>query len=293
MKRFFLWFGALLAVGSLVLAVWSCQRAQPVAQRSSPLEAYCQAQVEDVGLVEVETDYLPHVVGCENGNASYEALAVQAIAARSYLYYKLDTAGQVMDGTGDQVYTCGREPSMDAYRAVAATSGRVLQYQGTQVAAFYVAGALQDPPECRGGSDDPTGTEGYVTYNQGLSGENIEQTSLGWISPSNLANRGCMSQNGSDCLSDSGWMHEDILRFYYGEDIEIITAEGPCVTDGTDSDAGVDPGDAGAAESDAMSEPSDDGGGCRASTSGASPLASMLMLALAWLWRRRERTPLT
>lgn len=223
---------AALAIGacaSLILVVWSCQREQQLEQRTSLLTAYCEVPVIDIGPLEVETDYLPHVVTCENGNASFEALKAQAVAARSYLYYKLDTSGEIMDGTGDQVYSCGRSPSEDAYRAVQETSGQVVQYMGTQVAAFYVAGALQDPPSCEGGSDDPTSTEDYVTYNEGLSGDDIEQTSLGWINPGNHANRGCLSQNGSDCLSDDGWAYDAILRFYYGEDIELITAEGGCI----------------------------------------------------------------
>lgn len=215
--------------GSSLVAFRSCQRKRAPVQRSSLVGAYCEVSVSGFGARKVETDYLPHVVSCENGAASFEALKAQAIAARSYLYYKLDTDGEIKDGTGDQVYTCERPPSEEVYRAVAATSGQVLQYRGTQVAAFYVAGALQEPPRCRGGSDDPTDTEDYVTYNQGLSGADIEQTSLGWVNPDNHANRGCLSQNGSDCLSDRGWKSDDIVRFYYGEDIEIVTAEGDCV----------------------------------------------------------------
>lgn len=215
---------------ALVLALASCSRSERVGQRLSLLTAYCQATVVGIGEVDVETDYLPNVVNCENGNASFEALKAQAVAARSYLYYRLDRGGSIMDSTGDQVYSCGRSPSMLAFMAVEATSGQILTYRDTQVAAFYVAGAKQEPPACLGGTSDPTSTEPYVTYNQGKSGDDIEQTSLGWVDPGNHANRGCMSQNGSDCLSDDGWIYDDILRFYYGEDIVITQAEGACVT---------------------------------------------------------------
>src|SRR5512139_3044056 len=79
----------------------------------SPLTAYCTATVNGVGERDVETDYLPHVVQCENGAADIEALRAQAVAARTCLYYKLETAGSIGDGQGDQVYSCGRTPAAD------------------------------------------------------------------------------------------------------------------------------------------------------------------------------------
>ena len=216
--------------------------------RTQAVEAFCDATVNTASgpvTVDVETDYLPRVVTCENGNAAPAALEAQAIAARSYLYYKLEREGSIGDGQGDQVYTCAREPGPEHHAAVAATSGRILRYNDTQVAAFYVAGALQDPPECRGGSDDPTATEMWVTYNEGRSGDDVIQTPLGFVDPANFANRGCMSQNGSDCLADGGQGVDAILRFYYGEDIGIEQAEGPCIepiSGGPDAGPGEDPG---------------------------------------------------
>lgn len=196
------------------------------------IAAYCEATVVGMGQVEVETDYLPHVVNCENGSAGFEALKAQAVAARSYLYYRLDRTGEIRDGTEDQVYSCGRSPSKLAYLAVEATSGQILMYQGTQVAGFYVAGARQNPPACRQGTDDPTATEEFVTYNTGRIGDDVQQTALGFVHPQNLANRGCKSQNGAACLADLGWRYDQILRFYYGEDIEVARAAGPCITPG-------------------------------------------------------------
>jgi hypothetical protein len=207
-----------------------------------PLDAFCEVPVQGVGTLDVEEDYLPHVVQCENGGASFEALRVQAVAARSYMYYKLETSGSVRDGTSDQVYSCGRSPSAEHYEAVRSTSGQVLMYAGVVVCAFYVAGAIPSTADCypASGDSDPTGTEHYVTYNEGLSGDDIEQTSLGWVDPSNTRNRGCNSQNGSDCLSDHGWSYDDILRFYYGADVVLETAVGPCVEPPPGPDGDVD-----------------------------------------------------
>jgi hypothetical protein len=271
-------------VAALAVVAGTACRSEPIGSRRLALDAYCQAMVVGVGVVDVETDYLPHVVNCENGAADFAALAAQAVAARSYLYYKLERTGMIADGTGDQVYTCGREPGIEHQMAVDATSGQVLRYMDTQVAAFYVAGAHQTPPDCRGGMDDPTGTEPYVTYNQGKSGDGIDQTTLGFVDPQNFANRGCMSQNGSDCLAGAGWEVDPILRFYYGDDIEVVTAVGACVLPADEPDAG--PGD-----SDAGGDPVDDGGGevgggCRAAGAGGAGWLAGVLLALA-IRRRR------
>ena len=107
-----------------------------------PLDAHCQVSIVGVGTLDVETDYLPHVVGCENGAASYEALRAQAVAARSFTYYKLNRGESITDGEGDQVYSCSAEPSQEHYDAVSSTSGEVIMYGDIVVCTFYVAGAI-------------------------------------------------------------------------------------------------------------------------------------------------------
>jgi len=264
------WFSLLFVGLSVALAGAGCGDLDDgVGVHEFPLRAYCSAHVRGVGDRDVETDYLPHVVQCENGGADFEALKVQAVTARSYLYYKLETSGDVADGTGDQVYSCGRNPTADQIRAVEETSGVFLSYEGVTVAAFYVAGAHGTPPECSGDGSDPTGTEHWVTYNEGRSGDDLEQTALGWVNSGNLRNRGCASQNGADCLAQGGRDYREILRFYYGEDITIEQANGDCVLalpdegggGGGDADADGDadvPGGDGDADGDADVAP---GGG--------------------------------
>jgi hypothetical protein len=230
--------------------------------------AFCQADVVGVGRLDVEADYLPHVVACENGAASPAALEAQAIAARSYLYYELERTGSISDGQGAQVYTCANAPNDDHRAAVAATERQVLRYRDTQVAAFYVAGARgQSAPACRGSTDDPTNTERFVTYNEGLAGDGIVQSPLGLVDPANFANRGCMSQNGADCLSDAGRSAADIARFYYGADIELVVAD-PCGT----------------------APPPPDDSGCSSSRAGHGPLIGLLLLASLVRTGRRVRT---
>ncbi len=202
---------------------------ETIGTSSAALTAYCSANVTGVGNIDTETDYLPHVVHCENGGAPLESLKAQAVASRTYLYYKMDTSGSIADGQGDQVYTCGSEPDANDIAAVSDTSGIVLQYKNATIAAFFVAGADSTPPACMDDGTDSTNTVQYVTYNQGLTGSNINQTTLGYVDPTNYANRGCMSQLGSRCLANEGDSFDTILKFYYGDDIQIIQSTGSCV----------------------------------------------------------------
>ena len=204
-----------------------------VVQRGQGLEAFCSISVQTVGLRDMETDYLPHVVACENGAADFEALKAHAVAARAYAYYRLDTGdGTIAPDTSDQAYLCSREPGPEHYEAVNQTAGQVLMYNNQLVAAFYVAGAIpSNRSSCvaQSGDNDYSSTERYVTYNQGRSGSGLEQTMLGWVDPRNDRNRGCKSQNGAHCLAEAGWDYRDILTFYYGSDIQLVQAEGACV----------------------------------------------------------------
>ena len=212
---------------------------EPIGTVVEPLTAVCSVTVQGVGAKDVEADYLPHVVMCENGAASFEALKAQAVAARTYLYYSLKGAsgGTIADGQNAQVYTCSRAPTEELVKAVAETAGAVLRYEGITIAAFFVAGGKGTPPACVGSS--AASTEKYVTYNEGLSGNSIHQTTLGSVNPANKQNRGCMSQNGSDCLAKEGKTYTEILHFYYGADIAVERAEGTCVPEEPVPDAGA------------------------------------------------------
>ncbi|MCP4449270.1 MAG: hypothetical protein GY811_28650 [Myxococcales bacterium] len=192
--------------------------------------SFCSIQLAGAtSEIEIESDYLPNVLACENETGGLESLKALAISARSYAYYKLSRGETVEDGVGDQVYSCGRTPTALHRQAVDETSGITLSYRGKRVAAFFVAGAHQVSSTCRGGGTDPSRTERFVTYNQGLVAEELTQTRLGFRSPDFFANRGCLSQNGANCLADQGETAADIIHFYYGEDIEIEKATASCI----------------------------------------------------------------
>ncbi len=194
------------------------------------------------GNVSTESDYVPNVVLCENGLASYEALKAQAVAARTYAYYKMNLNGSIQDGTVDQVYSCAGSPLAIHEQAASDTEGEILyveNFGGSDIliASFYVAGAIPTGPFNPNapsaipnpGDSDPTSTQQWVTYTyeDNLSGGFNTGTPLGFQgTPTNpnWPNRGAKSQNGADFLSDNSISYVDILKYYYGADIQLRTA---------------------------------------------------------------------
>lgn len=185
------------------------------------------------GLRDTETDYVPNVVRSENGLASFEALKAQAVAARTFAYFQMQVSGSIDNGTNDQVYktSASNSPSAIHLAAALATEGEVLTHPtlnaGDVLASFYVAAGIPTagaPLNDLGSNigSDPTGTEGLVTYNLGLTGAAVQPSSQG--SASNPRNRGTMSQNGGDFLSDNSVHYLDILKYYYGADIQVEVA---------------------------------------------------------------------
>lgn len=216
---------------------WMGPLSQPLPAIPAPIgQAYCQINVEGVNRA-TETDYLPRVITCENGGANFEALKAQAIAARSVAYYNMANEGQICDSQGCQVYTCNAEPKQIHHDAVKATAGQYLSYNGWITYAFYVAGDPQQPASCVDTDNaNVAGTEQFVTFNAGKTLYDVTQTKLGFVFPEDLKvqgygqNRGCMSQWGARCLENTkGQDSTAILKFYYGADIQILQAQGPCV----------------------------------------------------------------
>lgn len=222
-----------------------CAMRDLVATRA-PLSAHCSIVVKNKGVVDMETDYVPNVTCCENGNAPDQALRAQALAARSVAYHNLGngsgTASKPIDDSqGVQVYSCGgrADSRLNACKAAANdTSGMILRYRDTTLCAFYVSGSKGEclDAQCvdKGNTSAScyTWQQKYVTYNEGKSGNNVQQSSQGWVNEKNYANRGTMSQNGASCLdSKRGYNWVKIAKFFYGADIEIVKTQGSCVQD--------------------------------------------------------------
>jgi hypothetical protein len=215
--------------------------------RTQDLSAMCRVNVAGKGWIDTETDYIPHVVACENGNAPFEALKAQAIAARTYAKFKMDVERvAVPDSQAGQVYSCGRQPSAEHFRAAQETAGQVLTHNGALIAAFYVSGVMPSTSSCIPSSQDKARAnstdrrvENHVTYNRGRQGANVLPSSLGH--PGNPANRGAMSQNGATCLANAGRRADGILRFYYGDDIRVTSLDSTCGQDVGDGGGRAEP----------------------------------------------------
>lgn len=173
------------------------------------------------GWVEFE-DYVARVCTGElNEGAPFEAIAAQAIAARTYVaramrdHPALGKLAPIPIGPRFQVMAKVADPIFR--QATEETRGLVILYQGRMILANYVAGALWTPDGLP--DKDPTSTEKWVTYNAGKRGREVMPTRLSLRT--HPGNRGCMSQNGAMWLAANGYSREAILRFFYGQDIEI------------------------------------------------------------------------
>jgi hypothetical protein len=229
---------------------------------SSELSQVPQSVVVNGQSYDVENEYLPRVVQCENPKASAESLKAQAIAARTWL--TANTGGQASPHVGDsqsaQVFTCSANqrgqyvpPTVKA--AVQATRGQIVLHNGVVTGGFYVAGANQDSA-CHPTSDDPTGTQHWVTErNVNQSGDAV--LGRGNV-PSTDSNRGCMGQLQANCLAGrQGLSAAQLLAYFYGADIEIRgTGTPPAVpTDNTTGPNDTNTTDPSAAPPSTSSDP--------------------------------------
>ncbi len=275
-----LWLATLLALFGTV----SCGESfdEPVSDAGSDSEfiqhfqqltPMCTVSVQGGGTMNVEEQYLPGVVACENGNADFEALKAQAIAARTFLKYKIDIEGvqSIRNSQSDQVSSCGRTPTEEHRRAVRETSGQVITHNGRIIASFYVSGVMPSTASCKPSSSDIARAasldrqmEQRITYNEGKSGASVRPAQRPMAVPGNPHNRGVMSQNGSSCLSSQGRDAHSILRFYYGDDIRIEQLGGSCV-----DQSSVDPD-----QGPSQPEQSSPGNPQAPNTSGATDLLS-------------------
>lgn len=289
--------------------------------------------VKTAGELDVETEYLPQVTCCENGSAHIEALKAQAVMARTYMYFRhaadgLGTSAKPFSGTAaDQAYFCSTKVSTACLDAVAATRDQITSYtnaSGVAIAnaSFYIDGprpaciakkscncpmptpstemSPQNHPACdcftfaSMGAANPA----FVTYNWPYSGTNVVGTTLGSLT--NESNRGCGSQNIQNCLGWANWNYYEMLRFFYGQDLElrsvegeIVAADGGFVEDGgtvvpdggvvTVPDGGTDGGET-------PNDPGDDGCAVGRSPGGGHEASYAWLVALLALVAARRRS---
>lgn len=177
------------------------------------------------GWLRFEEDYLPRVVTRENGHGPPEALKAQAIAARTYVLRAMRdhrTLGRTVPIINSEKFqTYAKSAFKTCIHAVETTRGVVARYQERLIVGNYVAGALwtNGAPGA-----DAANTERFVTYNEGRRGKFVKPTKLADTRRSD--NRGCMSQNCANWLAGQGRRHPEILRYFYGADLEISKSRG-------------------------------------------------------------------
>lgn len=172
------------------------------------------------GWLRFEEEYLPRVVTGENGHGPPEALKAQSIAARTYVLRAMRdhrALGKTVPiGNSQKFQVFAKSAFKSCFSAVDATRGIVGRYQGRLIVANYVAGALWTNGAA---GSDPTKTERFVTYNAGKTGSFVKPTKL--ADTKRPDNRGCMSQNCANWLANKGRKYPDILRHFYGADLEL------------------------------------------------------------------------
>jgi hypothetical protein len=213
------------------LSLWTgCTDAGDAGQQSDFLdEDVSMVFTAEDGWLDIENDYLPRVCTQENGQASYQALEAQVIAARTYLLRAMRDDGKlgtekkpVVNGESFQAYAASANPG--CIEAAKATRGMVARYQGELIVGNYVAGALVRSDGSLG--KDWSHTEVFVTYNEGKSGDQVSPAPKPIALPSRPDNRGCMGQNRAHWLADSGYFADEILRYFFGADMELNEGDG-------------------------------------------------------------------
>jgi lysophospholipase L1-like esterase len=184
--------------------------------------------VEGMGQLPME-EYVARVVTGEIGlTREPQALAALAVAARTYAVWMmqhehLGSVDRPMPNS-ERKQVAARVALQRAADAARATRGGIILRRGRVVLASYVAGAIWPLGASHGrlGRDEKR-TERFVTYNDGLVGEAVHRSPIASMTLED--NRGCLSQNGAIALAQRGFVWPEILRYFYGRDLDFTCAE--------------------------------------------------------------------
>ena len=184
--------------------------------------------VEDMGRMPLE-QYVARVVTAELGESREpQALAALAMAARTYAVWFMRHEGLGTDAkpmpNATRYQVVAGAPMALAIEAAKATRSGLILYKHRPLLACHNAGAIWERGALTGaGGKDPTGTEKNITYNQGLTGKSVKPTRI--ASANVEGNRGCLSQHGADALASRGYVWPEILRYFYGRDVDFNIPE--------------------------------------------------------------------
>lgn len=159
-------------------------------------------------------DYIQKVVTAENGGANDEALKALAIAARTYaLNYTNNCSKSIPNSTAAQVMA--ETASERVKQVVSSVNGAIMLRNGSVFSAQYSSfwGECNDT-ECTGRFKKAPTDEWGKEYKMPRSYFTLMGHSNG------------LSQNGSNYMAAQGKKYDEILKYFYADDVEITGASG-------------------------------------------------------------------
>lgn len=194
----------------------------------------CPSGVEANGSLVTFEEYIAGVATAENGGSGPEAMKAQAIAARSYAM-----ATGNWDCNASSLQQAYKEPSQEGIDAANSTAGVVIYKDGSiKRTEFSAAGVVEVTDteyvlkEANGQRIPKTDYEAVTgpTYRclcktscSGVSINNFPSECLKDGKPINTSHGRGMSQYGAIYLENQGYTYVDILKFYYGDDISLVS----------------------------------------------------------------------
>ncbi len=238
----------LLSLGCGGRSLQSCLREHELLPRRSYLPA-C-VDTENEGPLLTESEYIAGVVDCELAWFTKDpaALEAQAIAARTFLAAHLARKGEDTPLPMGPRFQCWRSPRPRAVEAAQLTEDLILEHEGRVIRANYASGTPKLSKACRALPPQKSGyrfkswgemrayykrarsqgrrsifkgyrwTEILVTRNQGRRGKAVQATIH---AQPDAQNRGGFGQYAAACLAKKGYGTFQILRYFYGEDVEL------------------------------------------------------------------------
>jgi hypothetical protein len=184
--------------------------------------------VEDMGRMPLEQYVARVVTGELRESREPQALAALAMAARTYAVWMMRNKGLGTDAkpmpNSTKYQVVAGAPMALATEAANATRSGLILYKHRPILACHNAGAIWQRGALTGaGGKESTGTEKNITYNQGLTGKAVKPTRI--ASANVEGNRGCLSQHGADALAARGYVWPEILRYFYGRDVDFNLPE--------------------------------------------------------------------
>ena len=205
---------------------------------SNSLENYCPNGItvtgRDGGTYDLE-EYVERVTTCENGGAHVEALKALSIAARTFALYETDNCkNPIENSTAKQVMSTDicREASDKVKEALKDIRGAVMLDEAgklfsAQHSSFY------------GNCNDDTCTSTFYKVPSTKQETFTMPKSYLTTGPQDGHQNG-LSQNGSNYMAtEQGKKYDEILKFFYADDVEITESTNTCSVKGDSFDGKI------------------------------------------------------